>query len=95
MKDYFVKIFQFLHLPVLGSDIMFGQIGFYAEAIFVISAFLLVINLLLKYPRRDEVFTGWTTLLLIVVPASLIFFAIIWLIPEKVDRAWELIKPHM
>jgi hypothetical protein len=74
---------------------MFGQIGFYTEAFFVIASFLLILNIFLKYPRRDEVFTSWTTFLLIVVPASLIIWAIIWLIPEKVENAWGLIKPHM
>ncbi len=95
MRDFFIKIFQLLHLPVLEPNVMFGQLGFYVEAFFVISAFLLLINLLLKYPRGDEVFTSWTTFLLIIVPASLIFFAIIWLIPEKVDKAWELLRPQM
>jgi len=95
IREYFTKILVILHLPILGKDALFGQIGFYAEAVFVVSAFLLIINLLLKYPRRDELFTTWTTFLFILVPASLIFFAIIWLIPEKVDKAWELIKPYI
>lgn len=94
MKDFFITIFQILHLPVLGPDVLFGKLGFYVEVVFVVSSFLLLVNLLLKYPRRDELFTSWTTFLLIIVPASLIFFAVIWLIPEKIDKAWEIVKPH-
>ena len=95
MNDFLIRVFVFLHLPVIPVENIFGKIGFYAEAVFVIASFLLILNILLKYPRREEVFTTWTTFLLIVIPTSLVIWAIVWLVPEKVEKAWGLLKPHM
>ena len=93
MNEILTQIFRLLHLPILSTDNIFGQIGFYTETFFAFVSFLLVINLILKFFRREEVFTGWTTFLLIIVPTALIIFSIIWLIPEKVENAWKTIKP--
>lgn len=94
MREFFNRIFSVLHLPSIGNTTLFGQIGFYAEVIFIISSFLLIINVLLKYFRREEFFSGWTTFLLIVIPTSLIIIAMIWVMFEKIDSGWEIIKPH-
>ena len=92
MNDFLIRIFELLHLPIIPADTIFGKIGFYAEAVFVIASFLLILNILLKYPRREEVFTTWTTFLLIVIPTSLVIWAIVWFIPKKVEKAWGLTK---
>ncbi len=88
-------IIDFLNLPNIPADTIFGNIGFYAEVIFLIFATLLIINLILKFFRREEFFTGWTTFLIIIIPASLIIFIIIWLIPQKIEHIWNNIRPHM
>jgi len=91
---YFDWLLDILNLPYIPIDDFLGIVGYIAEVIFAITAVLLIINLILKIYKRDDFSTGWTTFLLIVVAVSGIVFLICWLIPEKVEAAWQILRPQ-
>ncbi len=95
IDDYIANALAFAHLPKIPQDTIFGKVGFYAEALFLLLAIFLIVNILFKIPRREEFFTGWTGFLLIMLPICFIIFLIAWLIPDKVGDFWIDVKPHM
>ena len=95
MTSFFEKVIVFLNLPLIPQSTIFNTIGFYAEVVFVITSFLLIINVLLKYPRGEEFFTTWTTFLMILIAVSAAVAVVVYLIPEKVNDSWQRIQPHL
>lgn len=92
---YIDQIFRTLNLPKLPTNTPLEKVGFYAEIIFVLVSFLLVIDFIIRIFKRDFTSTNFTIFILFLTLTAGAIFLIFWQMPAIVDKAWPLLKPQM